>query len=44
MAGNRRKDELKTYLDNISTAASVIVLGARDPGLADWVASLTECN
>ena len=38
------RDELKTYLDNISTAASVIVLGARDPGLADWVASLTECN
>ena len=38
------RDELKAYLDGIKNAASVIILGARDPGLADWAASLTESN
>ncbi|MCM8538383.1 MAG: Mur ligase domain-containing protein [Lentisphaeraceae bacterium] len=36
------RDELKTYLDELKGAASVVILGARDPGLADWAAGLTE--
>jgi len=36
------REELKSYLDNISDAASVVVLGARDPSLSDWSQSLTE--
>ena len=35
------RELLKPYLDELATAASVVVLGARDPSLSDWSQSLT---
>jgi UDP-N-acetylmuramate--alanine ligase len=36
------RDMLGEFLDNTSTAATVVILGARDPSLADWSGSLVE--
>ena len=36
------REELADYLDQQIAPATVVILGARDPSLADWSSSLTE--
>ena len=38
------RDDLKNFLDNIKSPASVVILGARDPSLSDWSESITRSN
>lgn len=38
------REMLKEFLDSSSEAASVVILGARDPSLSDWSESLSKAN